>query len=310
MSAPVRMLPHDMQLSNEMRYSRKHIDKYIDKEIRENPEMEAKVMDGIRRLEDWLAGTYYESKQARIDQIRNLEVEAIVRKTFILAAYCQIPELFTSISAQLAGALKMDSRRDAITTMAEILAVLCLTDAYDILRLTDNAQFVVKSNIPLSEKLLVYVSNSRYLPPMVCEPADLTSNFESAYLTHNDCVILGSNNAHSEDVCLDTINTLNKVPFSLKVDFLKTVEEMPSEKQAAGLSDPAKRIQWDRFKEQSYELYRLMYKQGNRFWFTWKVDKRGRLYCQGYHLSIQGSSFKKGMLELADKEIVEGVPNL
>ena len=54
-------------------------------------------------------------------------------------------------------------------------------------------------------------------------------------------------------------------------------------------------------------MFILMLNQGNRFYETHKVDKRGRLYSIGYHLNTQGSAFQKAMIELADEEIVEGV---
>ena len=62
------------------------------------------------------------------------------------------------------------------------------------------------------------------------------------------------------------------------------------------------------FKEQSYCFYTLMATQGNRFYFTHKVDKRGRIYSHGYHINPQGSAFKKAMLELSEPELIEGVP--
>ena len=38
---------------------------------------------------------------------------------------------------------------------------------------------------------------------------------------------------------------------------------------------------------------------------THKFDKRGRIYSQGYHVHIQGTSYKKAILELHNKEMVE-----
>jgi DNA-directed RNA polymerase len=41
---------------------------------------------------------------------------------------------------------------------------------------------------------------------------------------------------------------------------------------------------------------------GNRFWLTHKYDKRGRTYCQGYHVSYQGNDYNKACIEFADGE--------
>ena len=68
--------------------------------------------------------------------------------------------------------------------------------------------------------------------------------------------------------------------------------------------------QWGVFKADSYSRYLLIAGQGNRFWLTNKVDTRGRLYVQGYHISTQASGHKKSSIEFANEEIVTGVPEV
>jgi DNA-directed RNA polymerase len=41
------------------------------------------------------------------------------------------------------------------------------------------------------------------------------------------------------------------------------------------------------------------------FYLTHKYDKRGRVYCQGYHINYQGAPWNKATIQLADKELVE-----
>ena len=48
--------------------------------------------------------------------------------------------------------------------------------------------------------------------------------------------------------------------------------------------------------------------QGNRFYLGHKYDKRGRIYAQGYHISTQGTPYRKAMLDFADKEPVTDIP--
>lgn len=299
------MLPRDMQFANEYVYSRKFIDGYIASEIQANPDMEARVMDGAQRLTEWAAKDHgYASKNDRMAQLQGTDFEQMTRDLFVGVAYCQTPELFTSISAQLAGRLKFDDKADSILTVAEMLAVLCLTDAFDILKANRSDSLMIQSQIPLSSKLIGYVVHSGYLPPMVCEPENLTNNYDSAYLTHNDCLILGSANGHDGDICLDVINTQNRVPLKLDLDFLSSVEEEPTFE----IDTHEKLQQWSTFKGQSYDRYLLMANQGNRFYLSNKNDKRGRMYAQGYHISTQGTGFKKAMVEFADEETVTGVP--
>lgn len=293
-----------MQEANEERYSRKHIDAKIRKEILENPFMVRKVEDGIGLVEDYMGKEYYQSKMVRIAQLKNLDVHSLVMDIFTGIAYSQKPELFTSVSAQMASRLKFSDKTAAITTVAELMAVLCNTDAFDIEKAGKQASLMVVSKIPLSKELLEFIDNSQYLPPMVCEPLELTHNYSSGYLTHNDSLILGSGNHHDGDICLDVLNTMNKVRLQLATDFLCTVEEKPTFE----LDTQEKKDQWHRFMKQSYTFYSLIVNGGNQFYLCHKVDKRGRIYVSGYHISTQGTAFKKASLELANEEVITGVP--
>jgi DNA-directed RNA polymerase len=49
----------------------------------------------------------------------------------------------------------------------------------------------------------------------------------------------------------------------------------------------------------------ILEEYGNEFYLTHRYDKRGRVYCQGYHISYQGNAWNKSVIELADKEIIE-----
>ena len=292
-----------LQEMNELRFNRKHIDAKIREEIKANPNMCDKIAQGVDLLKQYMAGSYYESKMKRIAQLVNLDLEALVLDLFTGIAYCLRPELFTSVTAQLASRLKFSDKTEAITTVAEITAVLCATDAFDIEKANKMASLMVVSNIPLSERLVTFIEESQFLPPMVCEPLELTHNYSSGYLTHNDSLILGTGNHHDGDICLDVLNTMNKVALKLDTEFLSQVEEEPT----FDLDDQDKLDQWNKFKEQSYMMYSLLASQGNRFYFNHKVDKRGRIYCQGYHASTQGTSFKKASLEFAKEELVTGI---
>lgn len=292
------------QEMNEERYNRKHIDAKIRESIRSNPAMLEKLKLGEKLVKEYLEGQYYESKMRRLAQLRNIDIPALVGDMFVGVAYYQRPELFTSVSSQMAARLKFSDKVDAIASTAELLAVLCDTDVFDIEKESKMASLMVVSRIPLEERLVEFIENSQYLPPMVCEPLPLTHNFSSGYLTHNDSLILGSGNHHDGDICLDVLNTMNRVALKLDTDFLSTVEEMPTFE----MDTQEKADNWINFKKQSYHFYSLMANQGNRFYLNHKVDKRGRIYAHGYHISTQGSAFKKAMLEFTDEELVEGVP--
>jgi len=293
-----------LQEMNEEHYNRKHIDTKIRAAIEAQPAMRAKLLQGAELLKAYIAGQYYPSKMARIAQLLALDVNDLVMDIYVGIAYSVRPELFTSVTAQMSARLNFSDRTEAIMTVAEMLAVLCQTDAFDIHKQEKQSSLMIVSRIPLPDTLLEFIEHSQFLPPMVCEPLELTHNHSSGYLTHNDSLILGSGNHHDGDICLDVLNTMNKVAFKLDLDFLCKVEEEPT----FDLDSQDKQDQWTRFKKQSYRFYSLMAQQGNRFYFVNKVDKRGRIYSCGYHLNPQGAAFKKAQLELARESLVEGVP--
>lgn len=304
-----------LQEMNEEHYNRKHIDTKIRAAIEADDSMQAKLLQGVELIKEYMAKEYsyttkagekrlLVSKMKRITQLVGLDIPALVMDCFVGVAYVLRPELFTSVTAQMAARLGFDDKTEAITTVAELLAMLCQTDAFDILKEKKQSSLMIVSRIPLPESLIHFVENSQYLPPMVCEPLELKHNHSSGYLTHNDSLILGSGNHHDGDLCLDVLNTMGKVAFKLDLDFLCKVEEEPTFE----LDTQDKADQWRHFKEQSYRFYSLMAQQGNRFYFNNKVDKRGRIYSSGYHLNPQGAPFKKAQLELAKEEVVTGVP--
>lgn len=301
MNTPETVKQIVLQEMIEERYNRKHIDAKIRKFIENNESLLAKVDEGTELVNEWLGGDYYESKKKRLEQLQNLDIRALVMDIFVGIAHFLKPEHFTSVTAQLAARLKFSDRVDAITTVAELVAVLCQTDAFDINKPSKQASLVLESRMDLPESLVDFILNSEYLPPMVCQPLELTHNFSSGYLTHNDSLILGSGNHHDGDLCLDVLNIMNSVPLKLDTEFLCTVEEEPTFE----LVTQDQIDQWNAFKQQSYTFYKLMVDCGNRFYFNHKVDKRGRIYASGYHLNTMGTAFKKAMLEFADEELVD-----
>lgn len=290
-----------LQEANEERFNKKHIDRKIKDAIQSNPNTMEKIEQGIELVRQYMAGEYYDSKMRRIEQLKDLKISEMVMDIFIGVATVLRAELFTSVSAKLAARLGFSDKTEAITTVAELLAVLCHTDAFDIFKEDQMSSLMLVSRIDLPVNVVRFIEESQYLPPMVCSPLKLTHNFSSGYLTHNDSLVLGKGNHHDGDLCLDVLNTMNSVPLSLATDFLSAMDEEPTFE----VDSQEKMELWNAFKRQSMMIYLLMVEQGNRLYMTHKVDKRGRIYSCGYHINPQGASYKKAMLELADAEVID-----
>lgn len=301
----MHMLPEDMQLANERRFARQHIDGYLRDYIASDVELVTAVCKGVELLYQWVNGYFsYESKRVRVSALKTMDLTELVMDIAVGSAYCRAPELFTSFTAQMAGKLGFDDKLDSIKTVAEITAVLCETNLFDLIKNDRFDSWKIQSNIELDLRLQEFIKNSCFLPPLVMQPKILKHNKDTPYLTIGQESRILNKGHHNEDICLDVINKKNATELCLDVEFLCRVEETPN----SPLDSPEKVTAWNDMKVQSYEFYHLMVAQGNRFHLDHKPDKRGRLYAMGYHISTQGSPIKKAMIELAKKEVVTGVP--
>lgn len=301
----MRMLPIDMQRANEFRFARAHIDGYIRTFLAGEEDIQEAKTQAIELLERYRNTEYgYDSKNLRMEMVRDLDLEPIVDELFVASCYAQLPELFSTFTAKLAGIIGLDDKQDSIVTIAEIVAVVCETDVYDLNQEGKYGAWKIQSNVELPEKLMHMVERSCYLPPVVCEPRLITQNYQQIRETCAPESMILNNNHHEGDICLDVINTMNSVELCLNTEFLSTVEEEPSK----FLENRDQVDSWMLFKKESHEMYKLMVSQGNKFRLLHKVDKRGRMYAQGYHISTQASPYKKASIDLFNKEKVTGVP--
>lgn len=296
------------QESVEHMYSRHNIESTILRTIKEYEPFVEKINQGINLVLQWANTDHgYASKNRRASEVQEVDPQKIVEQVFILTLQIQEAHLFTNVVGQLAGVFPHESKLDKAKTAADILALLCDLDFYNIWKEEKYGSLKLQCNYDMPEELGRFIKQTKYLPPMLCEPRKLKRNTDSGYLTiKHDSVILGSGNHHNDDVCLDALNLYNSIPLSLDVELLKIYSEVPDKPEI--MNDPNKKRQWEIMVQDSYVVYRDLVKQGNEFYLTHKVDKRGRIYSQGYHCSTQGNSFRKAIINLANKELVNGVP--
>lgn len=290
------------QITIEKTFSRKQVFADIKDWLLDQPDMQDKVAEGVQMLEDFLGKSYYESKDSRLLQMKDIDLKSLVENILTHSSIVIKEELFVSFTSQLALSLGFSDRRDAIQTIGEIVTVLADLDVYDINKPSPMASLTIKTRINLPHHFIDAVGISQYLPPMVEPPRYVTSNYEGAYYTFDDCQILGKGSGHLGDISLDIINTQNAIPLVLNEEFLSSVKEIPSH----DLDTLDKQALWRQFLNESKKVYQLL--EDKEFYLTNKVDKRGRLYAQGYHVSTQSVPYKKAMIDFANQEYVEGVP--
>lgn len=143
--------------------------------------------------------------------------------------------------------------------------------------------------------------------PMVVPPKTLETNRDSGYLLGQGSVILRKNH-HEDDVCLDHINRMNKVEFSINQDTATMVKNQWKglDKKKEGETDQdfdKRKAAFAKYDRIGRAVMDELIETGNKFHFTHKYDKRGRTYCQGYHANYQGTPWNKAVIEFTNTEI-------
>lgn len=145
--------------------------------------------------------------------------------------------------------------------------------------------------------------------PMVIEPREVKGNRDTGYVLNRGSIILKKNH-HEDDVCLDHINRMNKVKFTINVDTATMIRnawrnlDRPKDGESKEDFEKRKRA-FEKYDRTCHDVHAKLGEHGNEFYLTHKYDKRGRIYCQGYHVNYQGTPWNKATMELAEPELVE-----
>lgn len=168
---------------------------------------------------------------------------------------------------------------------------------------------VVKYSI--SDAVQAELDKFQFPLPMVVPPAHLYDNRDTGYLTEpvKRGSLLLKDNHHNGDICLDHLNLVNKTKFTINYDTAHMVKNkwknLDRIKDGETRFEYNKRVKaFDKYNRSAYDVIDFILKEGNEFYLTHRYDKRGRTYCQGYHINYQGTEWNKACVELADKELV------
>ena len=278
-----------------------------------------KLNRGVEYVNTWLNKDHDIDRELRLLAVRELDIKELVMQVVAcISLECQKPMKLVSVASLCARHLNMSDKVEAIHTMAEIIAVLGETDLFDNKKTREG--WIVISRVELDSEVTQYAENALYLPPLIIKPRKVRHNRDSGYITQRgESLILGFyENHHDDNICLDVLNTLNSNEYELDTDFINQYEEQwhreeLSQQEYEELSHADREIYnmdaktWKKFQEQGKFFQHLMIHHGNSFYLCNKVDKRGRIYSSGYHVNVQGSSFKKAMVNFKHHEIPTGL---
>lgn len=173
--------------------------------------------------------------------------------------------------------------------------------------LTDVEQLVVCFGI--SDDVQADLDRFQYPLPMVVPPKEIKDNRDNGYYVVPRGSVILRDNHHNDDVCLDHLNRVNRIKFCVNLDTALMIKNRwrNLDKMKSGETKEKferRKRAFEKYDRTAKEVIELIIEHGNEFYLTHKYDKRGRVYCQGYHINYQGNDWNKAIVELADKEIV------
>ena len=279
----------------EERYNRKQAIPIIKEVITESnipTELELKWLSAIH---EYRSGLYWESKNKRIEKLSKFSNTDILRGVLAVVLVSNQVQPIQSVATRVVMSIGIkDSIVDAIKTVSELLAVLAKVDMLDLIPpyAADTGMWQVKSRFSVDESIQRRLLALKFMPPMICEPNEITDLVDCSHLTTTKPLLL-SGVDHKFKLNLDYINRMNKVALSLDTNMLLFKEE-PSSK----LDTPSKIEQFHLMRTTSIDVYEQMLELGNKFYLTWNYDDRGRSYSNGYHVNIQSTDYKKSLINL------------
>lgn len=158
----------------------------------------------------------------------------------------------------------------------------------------------------LDSKAEEMLKRFQYPLPMVEPPQHVLKNTATGYRSIKGSLLL-RNNHHGDDICLEHINRVNQQALSINMDVVAFVQNHWKNISAPKANETQddylkRRSNYLKYTRGAYDVMRLITSVKNKLWLTHKYDKRGRTYCQGYHVNYQGNDWNKACVQFAHAE--------
>lgn len=256
------------------------------------------------RIDQYLAGHYYESKQRRIEALcLDLDVEKTVVAIIATVVHTTQTQTIQQAVGYLANHIPLEDPFARAVTAGELLALgQSVGGLYEIKRHGSGRPATIQVNHwdMLNKHLLHtfdWINDTQFNPPLIEPPKEVRNNHSCGYHTIDEPCILGTYTLHDGQICLDTINRLNAIEWILDPDVLAE-PEVPGKP----IRDVQAHQQFIHMAQQSRRLYQAL--KDRVFWFAWQADSRGRYYSHGYHVNLQAQEYKKALLNFNQEEIL------
>lgn len=274
--------------------------KLITETYQDNEDFQAAVQDA----DAWLSQDHWQSLEdlkATFLKYNNLE-------QYMLSLLCCFIKTLQRGAMPIISLLAMHhakglTKKQSMTINGELMCSLLLVPSI-IVEPDSQGSYIMSTTVEVTGDLATQSALSMYMPPMIVKPETLEQNTDSPFRSiKKDHNILGYFNRHDLEVSLDVINTQNAIPLKLNQAVLAYKKpfhrEVLTEREEALLEPDdcyeLEKRNWETYLEQQEAIVKIL---PERFYLTTKADKRGRLYCQGYHLNYQGNQYDKALIDL------------
>ena len=229
----------------------------------------------------------YESKNTRIREWNpdRFQCYNFVTKVFMGCLLHPEGMTYQAMIGYVSGQITCAKVLDRAKCAAECIALIYQNSLITITKISP-VTMMITTEYALEEKI---PELEKHLPKFI-KPGTIQSNS-----------ILGNRfKQHGDHTCNQHIDNMNTTRLCLETRLLGIGLEQPKDV----LDSLEEQQQWKMFTKRSEDMYRNTLNHGNNFYLKHAYDTRGRCYCEGYYINYQGSSFKKAIVQLADKEVV------
>jgi len=226
-------------------------------------------------IEDWKYSSLWPEQYKLMERLPESQDVVVELMLTVLTKYS--PKQIQGLAVELGVRLGYTDTVEA-AKIGSYLLVICHGELYDIDLTPDSTLIVPK--LQIDEKAKRKIKQLGFLPPNMV-PAIWTNNVGGWQWEKKSC-ILGAGNHHDKHQALDVLNQLQQVKWTIDTDVL--VDEVHENIT-------------------HNELETLGHYVGEEFYFTWRYDKRGRLYSSGYQINPQSDEYGKAILSPTHAEV-------
>lgn len=305
-----------LQIKNEYTYSSKHTVETVKAEMLE---LEDYVHDYTKAILEYFSvydftyqlkdGTekIHVTKQERYSYMQSLSYEEVHEMAWELVVLSTLvkEQTFTAIVGKFYKRLPHEPRLNLETT-AELLGVLSTTPFIDVVypNYSFEGVLIVKSNIEHDQSTKDYLNNQLYILPSLVPPKKIISNSMCGYQTIKGSIMTKGKH-HDKPMNINHLNRQNAIPLIMDERVYRMSEPVFKDKDGETKEERSKRLKdWRQLNHECIGVYAKFV--ATPFYLTNKYDERGRFYTQGHHFNVQGDDYRKGSIEFADKELIEG----